>query len=384
MNGRLGLVGGAAPVVLRVGLWLVAAGMAGDAVAARFCVADAEGLTAALAAAAGNGEDNEILLRQGIYFAPAGGWRIDLLNGAHSLDLAGGHTDAACARRSADAALTVLDGKDLARPLSIETSGSFGAPNGKHINVSGLTFRNGRAEDAAGLKVSDPGPIYGGTILVEGNVFLDNTTTSFRFGLGAGALLAATDGPDFNGGTGLVVRNNLFAGNSGPNAAAMYLFSNNLIEVGNNTVAGNRATDAALGERVAVGYFTLTGIRFSNNVFWDNNPAALPQTYDLRLDDNGQARAALVNNLLQSRVGTAVSETGSVGGNPVFADTAARNYAPGAGSPLVDAGSDTSTAGLPPSDVAGHPRVAGTQVDIGAYERDATRPDAIFADGFDG
>ena len=349
MNGRLGFVGGTAPAVLRVGLWFVAAGMAGDAAAARFCVADAEGLTAALAAAAGNGEDNEILLRQGVYFAPAGGWRIDLLDGAHSLDLAGGHADAACSRRSADAALTVLDGNDLVRPLSIETSGSFGAPNGKHINVSGLTFRNGRAEDAAGLKVSDPGPIYGGTILVEGNVFLDNTTTSFRFGLGAGALLAATDGPDFNGGTGLVVRNNLFAGNSGPDAAAMYLFSNNLIEVGNNTVADNRATDAALGERVAVGYFTLTGIRFSNNVFWDNNPAALPQTYDLRLDDNGQARAALVNNLLQSRVGTAVSETGSVGGNPVFADAAARNYAPGAGSPLADAGSDTSTAGLPPS-----------------------------------
>ncbi|HVH35448.1 MAG TPA: right-handed parallel beta-helix repeat-containing protein [Tahibacter sp.] len=373
----------AAVVFRRCLVAVVAAGcVAEPALAARFCVADATGFGAAVAAAQGNNDHNEILLRQGVYVTPTGGWNLELGDRPHNLDIVGGYTDAGCTQRHADASLTVLDGANVARPLTIDTGGSVPG-NGAHIRISGLTFRNGRGDFVGGLKVSDPGPIYGGTILIEGNIFRDNVAISGIFDTGPGGLLAATDGPDFSGGTGLIVRNNVFVGNSGPNASAMFLFSNNQIEVANNTIVGNRCTGADLVERWSIRTYTFTGLHFSNNVFWGNNPAGLPDTYDLRLYAQNTNQTTLTNNLIQARIGTALAETGSLSTNPGFVDAGNGDYRPDASSPLADAGSDATAAGLMPTDVAGNARVTGARVDIGAYERAAAPADPIFTGGFE-
>src|SRR6202008_2567413 len=86
------------------------------------------------------------------------------------------------------------------------------------IEVSGLTFQNGSGgsafeSNAGGLKIGDPNPISGGKILVERNIFRNNSSAGNGFSQAVGGLLAATDG------TPLIVRDNLFVDNTSPNVA---------------------------------------------------------------------------------------------------------------------------------------------------------------------
>ena len=343
--------------------------------AATFCVGSSDTLTAALATAEANGEDNDIRIRTGVYAVPDAGFRIDLFEGHRSLAVTGGYTDDGCTERTRAASATVLDGREAVRPLTIETSRSSGIADPEHaITIAGLTFRNGRDALVGALKISDSGPIYGGIITVEGNAFLDNTAVTGVLE-GGPALLAATDGPDFAGGTGLFVRNNLFARNVGPNAPAAFVYSNNHVDVSNNTFAANIATDTTLDERVTFASFTFSGVDFSNNVFRDNTT-----TFDLRATDVTD----LVDNAVVAFAGTPRSETGTIATDPRFVDAATGNYRLAADSPLIDAGTDTPAGGAAEFDLDGVTRVQGGHLDIGAYEFGAASTDAIFADDFDG
>ncbi|HKE46636.1 MAG TPA: choice-of-anchor Q domain-containing protein [Rhodanobacteraceae bacterium] len=349
--------------------------------AATFCVGTADELVAALATAEGNAEDNDIWIRTGVYAAPDAGFRIDLKDGAHSLSVAGGFTDEACTERTHAASATVLDGREVVRPLTIDTSTSFGNATAEHsIAVSGITFQNGRDASVSGLKISDSGPIYGGIIVVENNAFLDNATTTGSLFQGGPALNAATDGPDFSGGTGLFVRNNLFARNASETTPAVFVYSNNRIDVTNNTFVDNVSLDATLDERVTFGSFTFSGIAFSNNIFFGNNAQGDPATFDIHLTDVTD----LVNNALVSTTGTPNSESGTLDADPHFADATHGNYRLAEGSLLIDAGADDPAGGAGEFDLDGTARLKGTHIDVGAYEFEAeVSVDAIFADGFD-
>ena len=351
-----------------------------DAQAAMFCVGSADALTVALAAAEANGEDNDIRIRTGAYDAPDAGFHIDLLEGRHSLSVAGGFTDEACTGRTRAASATVLDGRNAVRPLTIETSHSSGIADAEHsIVVSGLTFQHGSDATVSGLKISDSGPIYGGIVLIEGNAFLDNATTTGSLFQGGAALSAATDGPDFAGGTGLFVRNNLFARNSGQTAPAVFVYSDNHIDVSNNTFVGNVSTDATLDERLTFASFTFSGIDFSNNIFRDNNPGGTEATFDLHATNVTD----LVDNVLVATTGAPRSEVGTIDADPRFADPANGNFRLAADSPLIDAGTDTPAGGTAEFDLDGFARIRGAHIDIGAYEFEAAA-EQIFADGFDG
>ncbi len=63
--------------------------------------------------------------------------------------------------------------------------------------------------------------------------------------------------------------------------------------------------------------------------------------------------------------------------NPRFADRANGDLRLTAASPLIDAGEVCSPGGVANLDAAGHGRLAGTSVDIGAYERGATTPNGV-------
>jgi len=351
-----------------------------DAEAATFCVDSSDTLTGALATAEANGEDNDIRLRVGAYEAPDAGFHIDLFDGHHSLSVAGGFTDDACTERTRAASATVLDGRNAVRPLTIDTSQSSGIADPAHgITVSGLTFQHGSDAFVGALKVSDSGPIYGGIIIVEGNAFLDNGAATGVLE-GGPALLAATDGPDFAGGTGLFVRNNLFARNAGPNAPAVFVYSDNHIDVSNNTFVDNVSTDATLDERVTFASFTFSGIDFSNNVFSGNNPDGAPATFDLHATNVTD----LVDNAITATTGTPRSESGTIDADPRFVDAVHGDYRLAADSPLIDAGTDTPAGGTAAFDLDGVTRVEGAHIDIGAYERAPVNADPIFADAFDG
>ena len=326
-----------------------------------FCITSPDDLTNALASlstSAENTDPDEIRIHTGIYFAPPGGW-ISSVTTHHALTIRGGYTDDGCTQQTLNASMTVLDGNDASGVMTINTPLS---PN-SDIEVSGLTFQHGKASNpsescAGGLKIGDPNPISGGRILVERNIFRDNSALSNGFSHAVGGLLAATDGDS------LIVRGNLFANNSSPNEAAASFYSNNEIDVRNNTFTGNHSTDAILQTRVAVDFFTFAGLMLSDNIFWSNATGA--GEFDINL--SGQlTHATLVNNDIQTATGTAKSATGTLQVDPQF--VGADDFRLAASSPLIDAGVDIVPGGLASVDLDGSPRIDAEAIDLGAYVR---------------
>jgi hypothetical protein len=365
----------------RIALLLAGVGAASSSGATVFCVASADDLTAALAAAQlDTTASAEIRIHRGSYMAPAGGWHIDI--NVRGITVAGGYDDG-CASASADATLTVLDGGFSTRPLTIDTSFAVQPnPTTHDITVRGLTFARGLGDRVGGLKISDAGPITTGSILVEGNIFRNNSATVHQQDNSAGALLAATDGADGSGNVFLIVRGNLFVGNEAPDGAAAMLFSNNAIDVSNNTVTRNQSFEPSLAIRSAFASFTFSGINYSNNIFWENNPDALADTFDLRADNPfGSSHAAdLFANDLQAVHGTPRTDLGNLAVDPLFADVLQGDFRLASASPLINAGLDTPNGGLTAVDLAGAARVQGSHVDVGAYE---SAPQLIFQNGFE-
>lgn len=335
------------------------------------CVGSSAELSAALAnlsTAPGNSDNDDIRIRTGTYIAPIAGW-VGTASGSHDLSIRGGYTDVNCLARTQDAALTVLDGGNAAGVLKINAFFSHTAT----IEVSGLTFQNGNGSAefefaTGGLKISDPGPISNGSILVEGNIFRDNVATNAEGSRAAGGLLAATDGQS------LIVRNNLFVGNRAPVIAAAYVFSNNQVNVSNNTFTGNQATDTTAPQRVVMDYFTLTNLALSNNIFWGNAVGA--GAFDLNF--SGQTRrATLVNNDIQAWAGTPFASTGALSVAPGFISET--NFRLSPDSALINAGVINPPGGLAAVDLDGAPRIDASAVDLGAYETSGR----IFGNGFE-
>lgn len=335
------------------------------------CVGSSAELATALAnlsTAPSNSDDDDIRIRTGTYIAPISGW-VGTASGSHNLSIRGGYTDANCLARTRDASLTVLDGGNVAGVLKINAFFSHVAT----IEVSGLTFQNGNGSAefefaTGGLKISDPGPISNGSILVEGNIFRNNVATNTEGSRAAGGLLAATDGES------LIVRNNLFVGNRAPVIAAAYVFSNNQVSVSNNTFAGNQATDTTAPLRVILDYFTLTNLALSNNIFWGNFVGG--GAFDLNF--SGQTRrATLVNNDIQAWAGTPFASTGALSVAPGFVSET--NFRLSSDSVLINAGVINPPGGLATVDLDGAQRVSSGAVDLGAYESS----DRIFTNGFE-
>ena len=75
------------------------------------------------------------------------------------------------------------------------------------------------------------------------------------------------------------------------------------------------------------------------------------------------------------KFGAIVATDNNLTDNPAFADTAGDNYQLLSASPCIDAGTpDTTGLNIGTTDLAGNARVAGSAIDMGAYEFDATLP----------
>jgi hypothetical protein len=322
-----------------------------------------------LSTSTSNTDADEIRIRAGTYVVPAGGF-VGSVRDHHDLAIRGGYLDAGCVARSLDAALTILDGDHAAGVMTINT---IAIPN-SDIEVSGLTLQNGSGSgafdsNAGGLKIGDPSPISGGKILVERNIFRNNSSVSNGFSQAVGGLIAATDG------TPLIVRGNLFVGNSSPNAAAASFYSNNEIDVSNNTFTGNQATNTNQSPRVTIDYTTFAGLKLSNNIFWGNHTG--DNVFDVNLSaPQGQIGATLADNDIEATTGTAVSASGTLQVDPSFVGNG--DFRLAGVSPLINAGIDDPPGGVAEADLDGAPRLDGSAVDLGAYESSY-----LFGNGFD-
>jgi serine protease len=169
----------------------------------------------------------------------------------------------------------------------------------------------------------------------------------------------------------------------------------------NNLIVKNEACSAGAFE-----WNGTTGINvFANNTIADNEAQSYPGIYSSGID----TRHHIYNNIVTARNGAAwycdnsastpspvlrstdvfstegpayggtctdqTGITGNISGDPRFADSAAGDYRLASLSPGIDAGDD-SAPGVPPTDLAANPRIAGAHIDMGAYEHDNQVPTA--------
>jgi len=202
--------------------------------------------------------------------------------------------------------------------------------------------------------------------------FSGNTTS----GPGGGALISAGENRQ------LFLANSTVSGNSGSLGGAIRVAGDMSLEVKYSTIANNYATTGTGG------LLTLlpNGCDISNSILAGNTTGPDDDPEDLRgIDDLCDVRHSLVSGKY--------SEFNNVTGNVLYQDprmdpladnggSGGRTHALRADSPAIDAGDAAATA--PSTDQRGSPfvRIFGSEVDMGAYERQDF-PDAIFSDRFE-
>jgi len=239
--------------------------------------------------------------------------------------------------------------------------------------VRGNTITGSIGAFATGIQVQNNDQ---GTVTFETNVLSGNLNPSSF----AGAAEIQQ-----NGTAALQIADNLVFGNSSAtNGGGLVIVSDsqtaNLV---NNTVFGNSVNDSAgIG---GGGIFVSTGpdtqnFNIFNNILFSNTTAAADSGSDLLVSFGPASAVQLFNNdFAQTCFGASppyncdpttvagVSQGNNIDKDPLFVDSAGGNFQLSAGSPAIDTG-DLNAPGLPTLDLAGNPRVANGQVDMGAYE----------------
>jgi len=145
-------------------------------------------------------------------------------------------------------------------------------------------------------------------------------------------------------------------------------------EILNVTVSDNYASISGGGIYSSGNTFITNSIVYnnSNNQIGTYPNAELAISYsDIQDGEAGIGGSGTVNWL-----------EGNIDEDPMFVDTLNNNYQLQQGSPCIDAGTpDTTGLNLPPTDLAGNPRIYNGRIDIGAYEwqgQGIDEPDTLF------
>lgn len=329
--------------------------------AAVFCVGNSTQLQSALSTSASNGENDTIRVKTGTYTGTGSSVAFAYSTSEDfDLSILGGYVDfgaVLCGNRLPDPRLTVISGSGARQALRLSpASGTDGT-----LRVDRLTFRDGNAlERGGGLQAGLNG--YTGRISIE-RVYFDHNQAAFGGGLSIG------------GNGTVIVRNNLFNGNTASGGAASAEVTNNsantnlvTVEIGNNTVFGGHC-DGGCGTGGMVLSGTMRGVLF-NNLF------ALNDGNDVQIL-LASTDIDLIHNNINQLAGTPVLQAGNLNIiNPQFEDFLNDDFHIQESSPMRNAGDETYSVGVDAFD--GSDRVFEGVVDIGAYE---VAP--LFASGFE-
>jgi len=335
---------------------IIAALVAAGSHATTYCAHNAAELQAALTDAGSSGtsnnQDNTIHVTSGTFTTSAAPFFFGTVSG-FALTLEGGY-NGTCSSQNLAPGVSVLDGGNLTRVLSLQTNGD--------ITVRHLTIQNayytGSAGGGAAIALNDANA--GEIAIFDSNVVRDNFD-----GFGGGCGLSI-----YGSGTAYI-ENNLFTGNSGPKVAA---FSASMIVgvvyITNNTITDNTNTT---GNSAITSIEAGTSAHVSNTISYGNHGTATDDFYLYT------SNVEFVHNDYTSISGLpAPGSAGNlIGVDPRF--VAADDFHLRSTSPLLGAGTLAPAGGLPVMDIEGHPRSFAGLVDLGAFEN----VDFIFANGFD-
>jgi hypothetical protein len=310
--------------------------------AATACVGNTVQLALVLSVAQSNGEDDNIYLEAGNYLLGGELQYIAPASETYDLTLSGGYVPGSDCHIPSTTDSSMLDGQGSVRPLYISANG--------RVNISNLTFKNGKPAMYAGGALNLSGPYLD----VASNVFVNNESTPPNSG---GALYMDSQV--------IVLASNLFLANSGAGIGAAYLVNEGLADVNNNTFIANTLIGGGLGalDLTGSGHYNL-----SNNILWNNEGADV-------YDQSG-AVDYWHNDIGVKAGNTPLSETGDFSVAPDF--DGFLSFRPAPTSLLVNAGLDAPLGGIGATDAGGGLRLVGQHVDIGAYESDV-----LFRNGVD-
>jgi hypothetical protein len=321
---------------------------------ADFCVDNASDLKTALSTAAGNLEDDVIMVVQGKYESLFGYWSSQ----GYSLTLLGGYT-LGCAVRGLDPANTVLDGGGTGQVLRLYDI------NGGDLTVDGFTLQNGDTNyDGSGVNAesySESG--IAGDITLSNNIVRMNTSQQ-----GGGGIYTRSGTRDGTAGK-VVLLNNVITRNSAAVGGGVFASSYTqyglpgTVNITNNTVTANTASLYG-GGAFAYAYSSTTPggiLDCCNNIIWENTG---PTGADIDISSAINSTLNGYNNLYSAINGTWTNSGGNIDADPLFVDAAGGDYHILKISPCRDAGLATAPQ-VPKRDFEGQPRA---KVDIGADE----------------
>lgn len=316
-----------------------------------FCVEDSGHLVWTLNRVGMTPEADVIRLRTGTYTTANVGGFGAMMEG--SLEISGGWS-AGCLFRQRGARSTI-DG-EYQRPGLLIVAPQLTFPN--TLRIAHMTFRRNIGDDRGGLKIRRSGgaPF---SVVVEDSRFIDNHLTDHLTEVGAGLFVEADN---------IHVLGNVFSGNDATyDAAAAHLACTGTNAAFNaNTVTANTV---AFGQSGKTGGVMLRGCQWEaiNNILWGSEGDDL----------NVLSTPARVRfNNIGSATGLSWLSGNNLSVDPQFAGASSLRLR--RSSPLIDAGQNEATQGLPLLSHDGGPRLAGPAIDMGAYELET-----LFANDFD-
>jgi len=199
-----------------------------------------------------------------------------------------------------------------------------------------------------------------GTPRIFRNLIMDNTV------LTTGGAISMYNQSD------AVVVENLILGNQAPQGGGIYYLvpsgANGPVLV-NNTFAENTSSTGQ-GSAVYANDYNLPSQLFNNIIVGVPDQTAVycgnlnsSTTPDFTSNDIFAANGITYGGICSDQTGM----NGNISADPKFGNPAKRNYRLRAISPAINAGTN-STPDIPKYDFAGHPRIVGGTIDIGAYE----------------
>lgn len=325
--------------------------------AATVCVFDTDDLIAELEIAEDNGEDDVLLLVEGVYTPPPWGLVYQSSEGK-SLSIVGGYVAAGsnCTKDGPRPGQTIIVAPAATHALAMFDS-SPSAPATPTYELEDLVFADG----SDGWSFDNVASSISHNLTIERVVHENLAGRSFFANL-RGTLRFSNN---------LVVANGSAASPASTGGVVRLQGSQSTGFVTHNTFSRNRFqhTGSALNVWCDGGDAT---INVTNNVIRDNGTI----TPDLNVKEN--CDFSLRFNSYSNLVGTADTSCCNTNLMPVFVDPVNSDYRLRWDSTLRDVGDMTPPGGLPAADFWGYPRPDGLLPDLGAHEFPW-----IFADGFE-
>jgi predicted outer membrane repeat protein len=216
---------------------------------------------------------------------------------------------------------------------------------------------------------SSAGAIYTNTALlaVLNSQFTNNSAVGDEGGLTVGDGGAAVDSGD-----SVVWVDCLFSANTAENFGGAMYITNASPTLTNCTFSANSVTEQNYQQTLGGGAIDIEQISsaaVTNCIFWNDtaNSNGSFVNSEIATDASNPYSPTSAAMVTDSDVETGYPGTGNIELDPAFFDSADSNYQLLPTSPCINAGS-ISAAGLGTLDLAGNPRIAGGEIDMGAYE----------------